>query len=354
MPSSRVRGASRCRSPSRAGRVLAAVVAGFLALPWTDPALATCTVTQIAELPVQRDRGRPVTAGLINGQPVRLLIDTGAEFSFLDLAAAHRLNLTLDSADGLHVFGVGGVARVFSTLVNQLQIGQFTDARLRIAVVGGKPRDRRPRQRPDFFLGEDFFARFDTELDLAHDLIRLSRADDCSDAQRITGSADFSVAQLVDAQLLNPRVDTVVQVNGRSFRARIDSGAATSFITASAARRAGPFAPPAIAEPGSHAVGVGGTPVAVHSAQFATLSIGDDETIQNVRLNVADLFGRDTVMKTGSHIAQPADELPEILLGCDFLRAHRVVVLFAQRRLLLAYLGGPVFQVRAPGSGPLR
>ena len=41
-----------------------------------------------------------------------------------------------------------------------------------------------------------------------------------------------------------------------------------------------------------------------------------------------------------------------MLLGADFLRAHRVLVSHSQRKMYFTYLGGPVFAApRPPRSG---
>ncbi len=52
-------------------------------------------------------------------------------------------------------------------------------------------------------------------------------------------------------------------------------------------------------------------------------------------------------MATGTRLAA-VRELREMLLGVDFLRAHRVFVAHSQRKLYFTYAGGPVF------SGPRR
>jgi hypothetical protein len=42
-----------------------------------------------------------------------------------------------------------------------------------------------------------------------------------------------------------------------------------------------------------------------------------------------------------------------MILGADFLRAHRVLISHSQRKMYFTYLGGPVFAVaRPPSSGP--
>ncbi|MEA1674201.1 hypothetical protein [Nitrospirillum sp. BR 11163] len=40
--------------------------------------------------------------------------------------------------------------------------------------------------------------------------------------------------------------------------------------------------------------------------------------------------------------------MPDMLLGLDFLRAHRMFVAHSQHRIYFTYVGGPVFQVTGP------
>jgi hypothetical protein len=81
---------------------------------------------------------------------------------------------------------------------------------------------------------------------------------------------------------------------------------------------------------------------------FDSVSIGD-ETIRNVKLRVGDMFGKDTVVGTGSRIARHvmADQF-EMLLGFDFLLSHRVLVLPKEHAMVFTYNGGPLFQYVEP------
>jgi hypothetical protein len=63
---------------------------------------------------------------------------------------------------------------------------------------------------------------------------------------------------------------------------------------------------------------------------------------------IADLFSANTHEITGSRIRQRVEELPEMLVGADFFRTHRILVLFEQRKLVFTYSGGPIFQTMEP------
>ena len=61
-------------------------------------------------MPVKLERNRAVTDGSINGQPVAILIDTGASMTVIARSAAERL--MLDRVDSrVQFYGVGGRSR---------------------------------------------------------------------------------------------------------------------------------------------------------------------------------------------------------------------------------------------------
>ena len=81
-----------------------------------------------------------------------------------------------------------------------------------------------------------------------------------------------------------------------------------------------------------------------------SLKIGD-ETLKNVRLAVVDWNLRSSRAPTGSHIPFRMDT--PMLLGVDFLKAHRVFVAHSQRKLYFTYEGGQVF-LRQPEQSSSR
>ena len=83
-------------------------------------------------------------------------------------------------------------------------------------------------------------------------------------------------------------------------------------------------------------VGVGRKPVDYWSGQFESFAIGN-EVVRNPTLR----FG-EVLTSTG-----PFVDVPRMVLGVDFLRAHRVYVARSQRKLYFTYTGGTVFPVDA-------
>ena len=79
---------------------------------------------------------------------------------------------------------------------------------------------------------------------------------------------------------------------------------------------------------------------------FESFAIGN-EVIRSPRIAFADLFRYTTYTETGSRLPKSVENLPAMLLGVDFLRAHRVLIAPSQGKVYFTYEGGPVFPVNA-------
>ena len=73
------------------------------------------------------------------------------------------------------------------------------------------------------------------------------------------------------------------------------------------------------------------------------MSIGQ-ESIENVKLRIADLFSMNTEVHTGSFIPRSVFDNPDMVIGADFFMAHRVYVARSQKKIYFTYKSGPIFQ----------
>jgi predicted aspartyl protease len=319
---------------------LAWICAALSCLLLAATAMADCKMLQIAELPVSVVRNRLLIDAQINDQPVKIMVDTGSSYSFLWESEARRLDLPLRPASGIHIYGVGGEARVLATEVKHMQIGAFSFKDMSLAVIAtGQGLGRLDAA---LVLGEDFFSKFTTEFDLAHGAIRLFKPEGCKPEQLVYWGAAYSLAQLERVDGNVPSITTDVVLNSQHIMALLDTGAPTSHISRSASERAG--VTPALNQLAPDSVrGVAGRKIDSWVGTFGSFTIGD-EVIHNVKLRIADLFGRDTVRDTGSNLARPVEGLPSMIIGCDFFLAHRILVLFSEHKLLFSFNHGPIFQ----------
>ena len=287
-------------------------------------AAANCKLMQIGEWRVKPHSGRLIVDGEINGQKIGVLLDTGAQNSVILRAAADRLGLTRQTAPGYRAYGVGGETYVEYTVLDEMKLGQAARRNWRVLVLG----ERELGQDHALLLGYDFFQQVDIEFDLPNDTVRLFQAEDCGNvslAYWARGTADV-ISLAIDNE--KPGILVPVKLNDRALLAELDSGASRSVVSRLVAAQIG-VTPD--------------TPTRVIGA-FQSFVIGG-EMIRNPEIRFTDLSIAST--QTGSRVAVRED-LRDMLLGLDFLRAHRVYVAHSQGRLYFTYSGGPVFSVPPP------
>src|SRR3954468_4064891 len=102
-----------------------------------------CKLARIAEWTVKPETGRLIVDGAINGQPIGVLLDTGAQSSTILRSEADRLGLTRQEAKGYRAFGVGGETQVEFTVIDELKIGNAARRNLRVFVMGERSMGRR-------------------------------------------------------------------------------------------------------------------------------------------------------------------------------------------------------------------
>ena len=302
--------------------------------PAAKSAPSRCQLGLVADFKVKLDRFRPLIEGRINGQPVQILVDTGAFTTTLWTSAARELHLRLTDVNGLTVVGAGGRSVAFQTVIENLQLGGLNYKNFHVLVTGSGAHDAA------LIMGRDILGRTDIEFDLAHDALRLLIPKDCRDDEMPYWAAKgYSQAPIRRAGGKAQPIELDVQLNGRTVQAILDSGAALSIATPAAASRSGVK----LDGPQGTGRGIGPRQVASQIGVLDTFTLGD-ETIRKAKIRFADLFKGTEIAYTGSRLGERPD-MPEMLLGADFLRSHRVLVSPSHRMVFFTYEGGPVFDV---------
>ena len=288
-----------------------------------------CRLVRIAEWPVRFERDLPVVDGAINGRKINVLIDTGAYASLLTRAAADRLGLAT-RGNYESVMGFGGESEVTTTRLDELYIAGAVRNNVRVRVGG-----ERPIPGVDFILGDDFFRNADMEFHYAEGVVRLFQPKDCRDAPLAYWDKNAHTLPMED----DHKVVVGISVNGRDALALIDSGASSSVVHLAFAAKVGVTPQSKGVEPGGCTGGIGASSVKQWIAPFETVAF-KGEVIRDARLGIADFT------------PELARLTPEVVLGTDFLRAHRVLVARSQRKVYFTYSGGPVFPARKSRECP--
>ncbi len=301
-----------------------------------------CKLARVAEWPVRAEYHRPVVDGEINGKKIGILLDTGAQMSLVRRSATTKLGLTRYEAEGYRAFGVGGETRAEYVHIDEFRIGKAVRKNWRAVVAG----------EHDFgddvavLLGDDFFRQVDIEFDLAHNAVRLYETRDCEGASLAYWTAEPAGVVPIEA---GAEVRLTVAINGKPVRAQLDSGASASMLAMPDAAQLGVTPDTAGVIAGGCTTGLGRKRVDSWIAPFESFAIGN-EIIRDPKLRFAPVWEHTTKTETGSRLPSPVAGLPQMLLGADFLRAHRVLIAHSQRKLYFTYAGGTVFP-SAPSKG---
>ncbi len=319
------------------GVLIAMTALSPLAAHAAEAPASGCRLAKVGELPLKFENNRPLVTLSINGKPADFLIDTGAEISVMYKDAVTANNLSLVRSTDIEMAGVGGIQAAGLTTIASLKMARFEMNNVQMVVLErGKSSERAG------LLGRELLGQIDLEMDFAANTIRLFKSENCGGQSLAYWTQTPEIADMRHDSRTDPfKID--VLVNGHRVDAILDSGAQTSVITQGVAELAG--VRPIDYAPGTD-TSFGTGPKAVHTrvAVFDTVTIGDEQ-IKHAKLRVGNFFAADTGVPIGSHIPRSIDGLPEMLLGADFFRSHRVMLVTSQKRVYFTYSGGPVFQV---------
>jgi len=302
-----------------------------------------CKYASLATLPIQNVRNQLIVHGSINGKATDMLLDTGAQITTVTNLGVEKLGLPMFHSQ-LTTIGVGGESRTYETTVDEMALDRFkTSHRSRFLVAMNSS------VTYNVIVAADMLFNADIEFNLADHYVKLLEPTNCDDAVLAYWDKNASEAPLSEISSIDHRQVVTVEINGQKIRALIDSGAQYSILNLAAAARLG-ITPES---PGVKKVGLGGGFGAhmteVWISQFDNFAIGD-ELVKNPTLRIMDLWGaaQSDMVNFSRDISSGGD--PEMLLGADFLSAHRVLLALSQRRIYFTYNGGALFpkEVDAP------
>jgi tetratricopeptide (TPR) repeat protein/predicted aspartyl protease len=283
------------------------------------------------DLPVTMSGTRPLIDAKINGQDVRLLLDSGASFSVMSAPVAKQLNMKLGPAPpGLSVRGVvGGSVDIAVGTAKVMSIANADIPRVQFLVGGSETGGG-----GSGILGQNFLIDWNVEYDLAKGLIRMFKDSDCSKQflayWALQNPERVTITNIDRVSLRYPQAIGHAFVNGEKIRVLFDTGASKSVLLLKAAQRAGMKLDSPDVIDGGETGGMGRGMAKSYIAPFASFKFADGEEIKNARLRVADLDL----------------DLADMLIGADFFLSHRIFIANSQAKVYITYNGGPVFDLR--------
>jgi hypothetical protein len=267
-----------------------------------------------------------------------MIVDTGAWGTLLFESEARKLGVVLRRT-GAVAYGVGGASDVYSVRVKEFRLGSLSERDADLVVTG------QSLGGVQGVVGAKFLLQADLEFDLPHGKIRFFKPHGCAGDQVVYWGEAYAVAPMIPTQ--DDQILVQVRVNGAPVVAQMDTGASGSILTTGAAAKAGvrPGSPGVVPAGSTH--GLGRAPTPIYLGRFTSFSFGE-ETIKNAELGVADLFVADRATELGTRVPAPVSDQPQMLLGADFFRSHRVFIAREQHRVYASYEGGPVFRAGPP------
>ncbi|HEY8026282.1 MAG TPA: pepsin/retropepsin-like aspartic protease family protein [Burkholderiaceae bacterium] len=301
-----------------------------------DAPKQSCRYVNLSTVPVKFDNLYATVDADIQGTPSTMLLDTGSELTVLTVTKAVASKL-LESGTIPETKDKNGNVVSILRRVHQMAIGGMEAAHqttlLRIEDKNDLPFDAE--------LGADILFSRDVEMNLSTGEIKFFNPEGCDNAFLAYWDENAGAVDMAKMNEQDHRAVVQVEVNGKTLRAVIDSGTRVSVITPEAAARVGvKLDSPGVvelAQPGD----IAGTKAWV--ATFATFNIGG-EVVNHPKIRISDVWHR---LRPNSGSLSDEDDMlrlrTDMILGADFMRAHRLLFAVSQQRLYFSYLGGKVF-----------
>ncbi len=316
-------------------KVLWTVLAGVLlaGCAKTNNALfgvGDCHLEQLGQTPLEINDGLDIVIVGINGHPLRLVVDTGAEHSLISAAVARKLALPTDMEHATRSWGIGGPTARFDARVDSFMLAGLSLPVREVAVgdlsVGGIAGS------PDGLLGTDVLRWFDLDINPGGHVLTLYRGEPCWLKSPPWPEAAVAIGgvQGIRSQIEAPR-DLLVPINvdGTKALALFDTGSQASAISLSLSEDVGVPLKTLSADPTVTVGGAGPASVVLPLHRFHTLQVGA-------------WVARDPVIPV-LDVLQPEEEDPSVIhrrwqgvVGQDLLRNHRVWVSMAGWQIFLS------------------
>jgi predicted aspartyl protease len=279
-----------------------------------------CGIDPVARLKIQSVHGLPLVAVALDGKPVWMIADTGAERSLLTDAAATRLQLRRDIGHVSHTMGIGGASTEWDVAIDSFVMGGVRFRPVTRLAVGHFVIGDTTTSAPAGLLGADILLAYDLDIDISDNSITLYRARRCKDARPPWTEPAIPIEGVTARK---DRVQVPLTLDGVTASGTLDTGAELTTIGSRLAARVGVPEASMANDPTIMTHGAGPDAVPSHVHAFASLTIGP------VTLTSPNL----TVLPSETGVG-------EALVGQDFLRGRHVWISFASEQVYVSALPG--------------
>jgi hypothetical protein len=318
-------------------RIAAAMITSLTA---AAPAAAACQMLQIAELDVTVQNNMPVVPVSIDGQSVRMILDTSYTRTQVSRSAAKDLHLKLRPSI-ISFYGPRGLDVAEMAIVGNFAFAGSAVHQVVFYVTG----QVESTGNVVGVIGEDILSHFDIEFDLSSSKIRFFTPKDCKGDEVAYWAHDYFVVDLTHTTVPDlPLFD--VMLDGRKVLATLSSGDPQSTVTTQALGLSG-IKPESAVQSAGAMEGVSGKPINSSVVDIASLTIGQ-ETLKNAKLWIAGPYSRYGMARFESQLEHRAFVEPDLELGGDFFLAHRIYLARSQKKIYFTYNGGPNLSTAAP------
>ncbi len=273
-----------------------------------------CSLSMVAQMPLQVQSNLLVVPVGINGKWVHLVVDSGAERTTISEAAANRLGLPRDAKYVTHAVGVGGATTTTDVTIDRMVIGGVHFPVNRVAVGTFSLQNDRGLNA-DGLLGADILLAFDMDIDVPGGTLSLYHSRVCPNAKPPWHGPSIEIQGV---RALKDRLLVPIELDGASGMAILDTGAEANVLGVDMVRRIGLTEQDLLRDPPVRNQGTGGVSISrLH--RFRRLRIGPVVEEQPEMIVMQSDFG-----------------VGDALIGESFLRGRRVWLSFRGRQIFVS------------------
>jgi predicted aspartyl protease len=293
------------------------------ATAWADD----CKLKQFAAVSARFTKNGRILLDLsIDGEPAKMILDTGGAVSTLEEAYVDRRKLpAVDS--GRKIVGMTGTQLYRATRVSELTLGnavahdvvfQVTSL-LRNGGNGG----------PVGLFGADFLVPHEVELDPEAGRVTLFSPDHCPGNVVYWAKEYFRVPFDMTP---DGRIEVAVTIDGKVFHGLVDTGAPMTTMRLAVAQAAFNITPESVDEQSrGYTNGVDGVKISAFAHNFQSLTFGGI-TLQNTKVVIADIDSGQGATHAGSRITGNSKQ-PDLLIGMSLLSRLHMFISYSERAL---------------------